>query len=206
MVHVHKIAAKVAEQYRAPFALIVKLVCAGDVKVGLGVVHHRCLHIQRDLVGRLAVFHIDLSGHRLHAIDDGSDALGNLNAFKPLRRHIVQSPRSGQTAHDGAVFVKHLHIDTALAKQTYLTSSRDSIAVPHCNTGRILKALGQVAACHFAETCRSDNFCADVFAFGQEIAVPPCSKHRSVERIFTFAVDSGSIRHLSPAQDRQGKD
>ena len=166
VVHGLEVAVDVAEHDRAPFAFIVHLQGADDVEVGLGVVHHGGLHEEWLLVGGLAVLHIDLAGHRLHAVDDGGDALGDLDALQPLPRHVVEPERGRQAAHHRPVLDQHLGVDAVLAQEADLARTGNRIEITDRDTRRILETLRQVAAGHLAKARRRDDFRADVLALG----------------------------------------
>ena len=80
------IAGDVAEQHRAEIGIELERRC--DVEVHLGVIHHGSVEKQGFFIGRLPVFEVDLSGYGLGAVDDRRGTLGNLDALKPLPRHI----------------------------------------------------------------------------------------------------------------------
>ena len=57
-----------AEDHGAP--LVAHLKRRGDVEIHLCIAHHCSIEEERLLVCRLAVLHIDLTGHALHSVDD----------------------------------------------------------------------------------------------------------------------------------------
>ena len=68
--------------------LIAHLKRRSDVKVHLGIAHHGRIDEERLLVCRLAMFHIDLTCHRLYAVDNRRCTLGDLDALEPLSWNI----------------------------------------------------------------------------------------------------------------------
>ena len=108
VVHIRGGAAYVGHIDHTP--LFVELDGRGDVgfvhPVGTAVE----LDEERGLVGGLAVFHIDLAGDGLQAVDHGRGAFGDLDAFEPLSGDERHSERAGDAPHHGAVFVEHLGV------------------------------------------------------------------------------------------------
>ena len=99
-----------------------------------------------------------LPRHGFDSVDDGSDALGDLDALEPLCRDVIEPPGSGETAHDGTVFVEHLDIDAALPQETDLPRSGDGVAVSDRYRGGILETVGKGAACHLLEAFTGNDF------------------------------------------------
>ena len=78
--------------------LVAHLERGREVEVHLGVTHHGSVQEKRLLVSRLAVLHVYLAGHGLHAVDDGGGSFGYLDALEPLTRDICQPERAKLSA------------------------------------------------------------------------------------------------------------
>ena len=131
--------------------LVAHLERGREVEVHLGVTHHGSVQEKRLLVSRLAVLHVYLAGHGLHAIDDGGGSFGYLDALEPLTRDICQPERGSEPPHHRAVLVKHLGIHARKAQKTDLPCSCDRVRIPYSHACRILEAFRKVAACHLVQ-------------------------------------------------------
>ena len=92
-----EIAGNVTEDDGAP--ALAHLEGRGNVEIGLRVIHRGKIHEERLLVRRFAVFCIYLACNGFHSIDDSGQTLGDLDALKPLARHVGESERGRDAAH-----------------------------------------------------------------------------------------------------------
>ena len=110
------------------------------------------------VVGRLAVFEVDLSSNRLVSGGYGRNALRYLNRVEPHAGGVTQSVRRAQSAHYGAVLVENLGVGAGKTEHLYLACARNCVAVTDGYRRRVLETLGEVAACHFAQSGERNRF------------------------------------------------
>ena len=70
----------------APLIAHLKRRC--DIEVHLGIAHDCRIKKERLFISRLAMLHIDLTGHALYSVDYRRRTFGNLNALQPLAWNI----------------------------------------------------------------------------------------------------------------------
>ena len=152
-----------------------------DIGFGTQLVVEVEVHEQPLVVGRLAVFEVDLARDGFMAGRNRGHAFGNLNRIEPHARRVAQAVGGAQAAHDRTVLVENLRIGARKAQHLDLTRARNGVAVPHGHRSRILEALGEVAAGHLAETRERNHLVLDDAVALDEVAAEVALDHNVLQ-------------------------
>ena len=155
-----------------------------DVQVCFGIRHHGAVHEERLFVGGFTEFQVDLPCHGLYPVDDGRGTLGNLDAFHPGAGHPGQPEGGGKAPHYRPVLVQHLRIHTGKAQKAYLPCSGGSIGITDCHACRVLEALGQVAAGHFHQPGRRNDFRPEFLHPGNRVTLRTRRGDCGIQRVY----------------------
>lgn len=149
------------------------------------------------IVRRLAVLHVYLARDGLVARRHRRHTLRHLYRVEPHAGRVVQRIGRAQAAHHGAVLVEHLRVGTRQAEHLDLPRARYGIAVTYGNRGRVLEALGKVAARHLAETGKRDGLALE-YAVALDIVARLTLDNHALDLRIVRQSEIGAVDALAP--------